>query len=182
MSMRHGMNLPLFVCDVVYYSLCGSDSRRERSLSADIDDALLNDGLRTTVSLMNVRGRQGFVCDVKYEATWPELVSASQVLADWLEEKALFYEVTCSGSQKSWIRFRVYGIADSLALPFIQQWAGLSLCADDRLNSDMRHCEARLLEASRAILQVAEQFQGWRGRPFALDAEPTGASAARRTI
>lgn len=147
-------------------------------LAANVDAPVFGEGFRTTVSITNVRGTPGYICDVKCEAAWPDLVSAAQVLADWLEARGLNYDVTCSGSHRSWMRFRVYGVSQRVALQLVGQWGGIQSGVDDKLAGDLRHFEARLQEASREVSRVAEQFQTWRAqRWFAeTDAKPTAVS------
>lgn len=140
-------------------------------MSVGIESPVFGDGFRTTVSLANVRGRPGYICDVKCEAAWPELVSAAQALAEWIEARALNYDVTCSGSNRSWMRFRVYGVSQGLALQLVEQWGGVQLRPDEKLFGDLRHFEARLQEASREVSRVAEQFQVWRSQHWAAEAD-----------
>lgn len=171
MSICHAMDRSLFAGDAIYYTLRGYDSGRELSLSADIDSPVFGEGFRTTVSIANVRGRPGYICDVKCEAAWPELVSAAQSLAEWLEARALNYDISCSGSHRSWMRFRVYGVSQGLALQLMGQWGGVQLGADERLVGDLRDFEARLQEASREVSKVAEEFQTWRSQRWSSEAE-----------
>lgn len=151
-------------------------------MSADFDSPVLGEGFRTTVSIANVRGRPGYICDVKCEAAWAELVNAAQSLAEWLEARALNYDISCSGSHRSWMRFRVYGVSQGLALQLMGQWGGVQLGADEKLVGDLRDFEARLQEASREVTRVAEQFQTWRAQRWTSEAEAQnrrGGSVAR---
>lgn len=148
-------------------------------MAANVDEPVLGDGFRTTVSIANVRGKPGYICDVKCEADWPDLVSAAQGLADWLEARALNYDITCSGSHRSWMRFRVYGVSQGVALQLIAVWGGIQLGADEKLVGDLRHFEARLQEASREVTRVAEQFQIWRAQHWDAETAMHSAAASR---
>lgn len=148
-------------------------------LAANVDAPVFVEGFRTTVSITNLRGTPGYICDVKCEAAWPDLVGAAQGLADWLEARALNYDVTCSGSHRSWMRFRVYGVSQQVALQLVGQWGGIQLGADEKLAGDLRHFEARLQEASREVARVAEQFQNWRAQRLCAETDARPSAVGR---
>lgn len=136
-------------------------------MSSNFDALQLGSGLRTTVSIASARGGAQFACDIKCETDWNNLAEEAHRVAAWLSARSLNFTVACSESRRSWVRFRVQAVPETLILQLLQRWGGIPTYPSGRdrlLASDFRQFEGQLLAAEQQMSSLARQLGSWAAR------------------